>query len=183
MTCIGILISVDPTQIVMAPPFFFSFFFQLPSANILPADHVNNEKKGPWLFSVYRGLCHYPVIFRDYFINHEVRIPINQPGFNGMSYRLGSLLKSSWCLHPPKQKTGIDSMESKGPPRVFCFRGSCVDLFPPGRSRCLSRFGARSAWSLTVGKLFFGWRSKVLQQFAVWSGVIFFWGASQPKLI
>ena len=29
-------------------------------------------------------------LYRDYFISHEIRIPINQPGFNGMSTGFGS---------------------------------------------------------------------------------------------
>ena len=28
-------------------------------------------------------------IYRDYFISHEIRIPINQPGFNGKEGFLG----------------------------------------------------------------------------------------------
>ena len=39
-------------------------------------------KKGPWLFMVYRGWK--PTqLYGDYFINHDIRIPINHPGFTG----------------------------------------------------------------------------------------------------
>ena len=31
------------------------------------------------------GRIFFPVIFREYFISHEKRIPINQPRFHGMS--------------------------------------------------------------------------------------------------
>ena len=44
-------------------------------------------KKGPWLVRLFVGddKSNYPVAsyIGDYFINHEIRIPINQPGFNG----------------------------------------------------------------------------------------------------
>ena len=44
---------------------------------------ISTWKKGPWSVGLYRGLCHYPVIFRDYFINHEIHGSrnLNQPGW------------------------------------------------------------------------------------------------------
>ena len=36
-------------------------------------------KKGPWLFGVYIGKYYTTQVYRDYLINHEIRIPINQP--------------------------------------------------------------------------------------------------------
>ena len=47
----------------------------------LQPPHASNEKRAPG-FLLYIGeyttqLC------GDYFINHEIRIPIKQPGFNG----------------------------------------------------------------------------------------------------
>ncbi len=42
----------------------------------------SNEKRGPrWLVGLYRGLYQTTQLYRDYFINHEIRIPINQPGW------------------------------------------------------------------------------------------------------
>ncbi len=37
-------------------------------------------KKGPWLVGLYRGWTT-TQLYGDYFINHEIRIPIKQPGF------------------------------------------------------------------------------------------------------
>ena len=43
---------------------------------------LSNEKK-PWLVGFYWGL-YYPVpSYIGIIINHEIRIPINHPGFNG----------------------------------------------------------------------------------------------------
>ena len=40
---------------------------------------LSNEK-GPWLFVRYMmGMKSYPVISGDFFINHEINIPIKQP--------------------------------------------------------------------------------------------------------
>ncbi len=42
---------------------------------VLTCPHLSSDHLGPWLFVVYRGFYyHYPVIFRDYFISHEIRI-------------------------------------------------------------------------------------------------------------
>ena len=40
---------------------------------------LSNEKKPGWLG--YIGDFYTPQLYRDYFINHEIRIPINHPGF------------------------------------------------------------------------------------------------------
>ncbi len=44
-------------------------------------DQPSNEKKGPWLFVVYRG-WKTTQLYGDY-NKTIIRIPINQPGFNG----------------------------------------------------------------------------------------------------
>ena len=41
--------------------------------------------QGPLAEWVYVGGFTTTQLYRDYFISHEIRIPINQPGFNGMS--------------------------------------------------------------------------------------------------
>ena len=52
---------------------------------------------------IYGDEISYPVILGDDFINHEIRIPINQPGFNGMSTGFSSLLTcfvvSKFCMY------------------------------------------------------------------------------------
>ena len=37
--------------------------------------HVSNEKKAPGCVGYFSGMNSYSVIFRDYFLNHEIRIP------------------------------------------------------------------------------------------------------------
>ena len=44
-------------------------------------EQLSHETKNWWL-RVYRG-WNPTQMYRDYFINHDVRIPINQPGFHG----------------------------------------------------------------------------------------------------
>ena len=45
----------------------------------------SNEKRGPWLWTGYIG-DYTAQLFRDYFINHELRIPsLNNQDFNGKS--------------------------------------------------------------------------------------------------
>ena len=45
---------------------------------------LSHEKKGPngWLGDI-KGMRCTTQLNKDYFINHEIRIPIDQPGFNG----------------------------------------------------------------------------------------------------
>ena len=43
-------------------------------------NEVSKGKKGPWLFSRFMsGMKNYPLLYGDYFINHEIRIPIKTP--------------------------------------------------------------------------------------------------------
>ena len=46
-----------------------------------PPKQMSHEKKPGWL-GLYRG-WNPTQLYRDYFINHEIRIPINQPGKGG----------------------------------------------------------------------------------------------------
>ena len=40
-----------------------------------------------WVLGYIRDDILHRKIFRDFFISHEIRIPINQPGFNGMLFQ------------------------------------------------------------------------------------------------
>ena len=46
-----------------------------------PVIQVSNEKNLGWLGYTRDYVT--TQLYRDYFINHEIRIPINQPGFHG----------------------------------------------------------------------------------------------------
>ena len=45
-------------------------------------DQLSNEKRAPGCLG-FVGDDILPMLYRDYFINHDVRIPTNQPVFHG----------------------------------------------------------------------------------------------------
>ena len=49
--------------------------------------HVSSVQNPGWLGYIRDYTTQ---LYRDYFISHDIRIPINQPGFNGMSTGFGS---------------------------------------------------------------------------------------------
>ena len=54
-------------------------------------------KKKTWLVRLYRGL-YYPIIFRDYFINHDIRIFLLTNQDSMESNTLPKFNISPWCL-------------------------------------------------------------------------------------
>ena len=71
-----------------------------------PVTAVSHEKKGPWLFMVYRA-SKTTQLYRDYFINHEIRIPslTNQDSICGYVYIYQHLLLG--CLFWFKKRMSI----------------------------------------------------------------------------
>ena len=62
--------------------FFFGEFVCFDGIFRMSADSIEQWPK-PWFLAVFSGMKSCPVKFRDYFICHEMRIPINQAGFHG----------------------------------------------------------------------------------------------------
>ena len=88
--------------------------------------HLSSENRAPGCLGVYRGwnpsqLC------GDYFINHEIRIPIQQPGFHGKEGRFffsWLIFLKHFCLEIPRDgncrffpskiwQPGVKSMKGK----------------------------------------------------------------------
>ena len=87
----------------------FLHHFQTGSHSEIQRQHEQWPK--PWLVVLYRGL-YYPVILGNYyFINHEIRIPINQPGYqwkvSGSPFVFFSWLN---MVHPPLLLTRSGSL-------------------------------------------------------------------------
>ena len=57
-------------------------FQQILAGSLIQRSFNEQWKKGPWLVGLYTG-WKTTQLYGDYFIHHEIRIPINQPGFNG----------------------------------------------------------------------------------------------------
>ena len=62
---------------------------------------MSNEKRAPGCLGYLLGMKSYPAKCPDYFINHDIRIPINQPGFHGFRNRFLPTSRQPWpWFHP-----------------------------------------------------------------------------------
>lgn len=86
----------------------------------MSADSIEQWPK-PWFLAVFSGMKSCPVKFRDYFICHEMRIPINQAGFHGCVSPLPG--NGSW--QPPSVVWCRCGRLSSGIPWRRC-RGFCA---------------------------------------------------------
>ena len=58
-------------------------FHQGPNPSRRRGSATKKWLEGEVVWRMVRGWVFLPNFYRDYFINHEIRIPINQPGFSG----------------------------------------------------------------------------------------------------
>ena len=72
-----------------------------------PFLQVSSDQLGPLVICCIEGMKYYPVIWGWNFISHEIRIPINQSGFNGTSTGFWTLLRWFSTIEKTRKNFGV----------------------------------------------------------------------------